>query len=69
MRINEITVAQNFWQAATTETIKQSLLRIVDRIIDPQVMQKSDSAFLVLHAWLKNQEQYINPYKRYESRN
>ncbi|KAJ3349006.1 hypothetical protein HDU91_006439 [Kappamyces sp. JEL0680] len=53
-------------KAVTNETIVllQILLRITDRLIDPQVMQKSDTAFLVLHAWLRTQEQYLNPYKR-----
>lgn len=47
------------------ESTKESLLRIVDRLVDPQVMSKTDSAFQTLHAWLRGIEGAINPYKRY----
>ncbi len=67
-----IVLLQHFWQGisfymnpvAPSESIKQIILRIIDRLIDPQIMQKSDTAFLVLFGWLRVQEPSLNPYKK-----
>ncbi|KAI8895475.1 hypothetical protein BC833DRAFT_601180 [Globomyces pollinis-pini] len=58
-----VIILQHYWVISVTETARCNLLRIVDRILDPQVMQKVDPAFCILHQWLLGLERNVNAYK------
>jgi hypothetical protein len=60
-----IVLLQEFWGGANDDTVKILLLTIVDRIIDPLIMQKTDPAFIIMYRWLRDQEPLVSPYKRY----
>jgi uncharacterized protein (DUF1697 family) len=59
-----VIIIQELWVHASDDKTRTMLLHIIDRLIDPMIMQKNDPIFLLLNQWLRDQEPLVNPYKR-----